>query len=174
MKNVILPVDDPSVELVDGIVIDVTRLSPWHAAVNMMLPRLFFEAQVNDSIRGPAGLGEMNEPIPDILMLEHRRSFYGGRHPNATDTFLIVEVADSALDYVRVVKVPLYARFGVRDVWVVDLKAESMAMHRDPVDGVFGTTVACGCGDSVSPDALPQSSFAVNDMIGRGRGTPYD
>jgi hypothetical protein len=43
MKNVILPVDDPSVELVDGIVIDVTRLSPWHAAVNMMLPRIFFE-----------------------------------------------------------------------------------------------------------------------------------
>jgi Uma2 family endonuclease len=174
----ILPMDDPSVELIDGQVVNVADLSPWHAAVNMVLNELLFDAKVNEhaivSVRGPIGLDEWNEPIPDILLLKHRRSFYGDRHPGASEAYLLVEVADSAIRYVREVKVPLYAQFRLKEVWVVDLKAETITTYREPEDGRFTVIREAGRGESIALAFLPEKAFAVDDVIGRGRGTIYE
>ena len=39
---------------------------------------------------------------------------------------LLIEVSDSSLRFDRRVKVPVYARNGIREVWVIDLLAEAI------------------------------------------------
>jgi Uma2 family endonuclease len=174
----VLPMDDPSVELIDGEIVDVAPLSPWHAAVNSILLELFVlsdrDEQTVVSIRGPIRLDEWNEAVPDVLILKNRRSYYGEGHPGSEAALLLVEVADSALPFVREVKVPTYARFGVGEVWVVDLKAESITIHRDPADGAYRSVRTARRGESVSVAAIPGLSIGVNRVLGRGRGTLYE
>jgi Uma2 family endonuclease len=45
---------------------------------------------------------------------------------------LLVEVADSSLAFDRWVKLPLYARAGTAEVWIVDLKRREIDAHRLP------------------------------------------
>ena len=174
----LLPMDDPSVELIDGQVIDVAAFSPWHAAVNSELAATFLlhdtEERTVVSVRNPIRFDEINEAVPDVLLLEHRRSYYGDRHPGPSDAYLLIEVADSAIDYVREVKVPLYARFGMREVWVIDLKDQAVSTFREPAGGAFTSVAVVKRGGFLAPTALPQFSIAVDHILGRGRGTLYE
>jgi Uma2 family endonuclease len=62
-------------------------------------------------------LNDFSEPQPDIALLRPRPDFYTG----SGDVRLIVEVADSTLKYDRDIKIPLYARHGIPEVWLVDI-----------------------------------------------------
>lgn len=59
------------------------------------------------------------------------------RHPSAADIFLVVEISYSTLRYDLDVKVPLYARHGVPEVWVIDLKHHKLHLFRSPVQGSY-------------------------------------
>src|SRR5690606_20775419 len=66
-------------------------------------------------------LGHYSEPVPDIALVRPRADDYLHRHPSAADVFLFIEVSDTSLRYDVDVKVPLYAKHGIPEVWVVDL-----------------------------------------------------
>jgi len=55
----------------------------------------------------------------------------------ASDVVLVVEVADTTLTYDREVKVPLYARHDVPEVWIVDLEKRLIERYRIPRGGEF-------------------------------------
>jgi len=65
-------------------------------------------------------------------VVEARDDRYSGAHPGPDDIYLLVEVADTSLEYDRTTKLPLYARHGVREVWLVDLRHDVVEVHRDP------------------------------------------
>ena len=90
-------------------------------------------------VQGPVRLDPHSEPQPDLLVLERRDDFYQDEPPAANDVLLLIEVADSSLQYDQAVKLPLYARAGVREVWLVDLVRDS----------------ACECTASPHPAARP-------------------
>lgn len=52
---------------------------------------------------------------------------------------MLVEVADSSLAHDRDHKLPLYARFAVPEVWLVDVAGGHLDAHRDPEDGEYAT-----------------------------------
>jgi Uma2 family endonuclease len=59
------------------------------------------------------------------------------RHPESADTLLIVEVSDSSLRFDRDVKVPLYSRHQVPEVWLLDLAHDRLHFFRAPRDGAY-------------------------------------
>src|SRR5207248_2597503 len=91
-------------------------------------------AQRRDSVRlsvqNPIRLGERSEPQPDVVLL--RRDASRRRTPEPSDVVLVIEVADSSLDYDTRVKAALYAMAGIPEMWIVDLGGERIEVRREP------------------------------------------
>ena len=86
--------------------------------------------------------------------------------PTADDVLLLIEVADSSLQYDQAVKLPLYARASVREVWLVDLVRDEVQVHREPTPVGFGFVERRRRGASVEPIAFPGLSLRVDELLG--------
>lgn len=126
---------DIRVELIEGEVIDMPAIGTRHASTVNRLTRLLTTAFGDTAIvavQNPVRLGDYSEPQPDLLLLRPRTDFYASAHPTPADVLLLIEVADSSARYDREIKVPLYARHGVVEVWIVDLDARQVRFFRSP------------------------------------------
>jgi Uma2 family endonuclease len=114
---------DDRVELVSGEVLDMSPIGSLHAAIVRALSR-WMAASVGDraivSVQNPVLLDDASEPQPDIAILLPCVDCYAAAHPGPGDVLLVVEVAETSLAYDLEVKVPLYARHGIAEVWVID------------------------------------------------------
>ena len=117
-------------------------------------------------VQGPVRVGAHSEPQPDLLALVPRDDFYRDKPPTADDVLLLIEVADSSLQYDQTVKLPLYARAGMREVWLVDLVRNEVQVHREPTPGGFGFVERRGRGSLVEPIAFPGLSLRVDELLG--------
>jgi Uma2 family endonuclease len=126
---------DARVELIDGEIIDMSPSGSRHAGVVRHMARLL-ERAVGDaalvSVQSPVSLGDASEPEPDIALLAPRADFYKSAHPRSADVMLIVEVADASLRYDRQIKVPLYARHAIAEVWIADIERDILTRYRVP------------------------------------------
>ncbi len=123
------------VELIEGEVIEMAPIGIRHWALVNQLRRTIERAVGDRALVSESSmqLGGQSEPQPDIALFKPREDFYRGVGlPSAADTLLVVEVADSTVRYDREIKLPLYARHGVCELWIVDLSANMLRMHRDP------------------------------------------
>jgi Uma2 family endonuclease len=82
------------------------------------------------SVQNPVRLNEYNEPQPDLTVIRPRD--YRESLPIPEDVLLLVEVSDTTLAYDRGVKLPLYARARIREVWIVDLPGETIERYINP------------------------------------------
>jgi len=87
-------------------------------------------------------------------------------HPGSEDVLLVVEVADQSAAYDREVKVPLYARSGVPEVWLVDLAGERVEVYREPGPGGYAQKLSLARGEVLSPEAFSDLRLAVADLLG--------
>jgi hypothetical protein len=107
---------------------------------------------------------DTSDPEPDVSVVR-RRSYRAGK-PQSADVYLLVEVADTSLDYDRNVKGPLYARNGIPEYWIIDLNSDTVLVHRGPrPDGTWATTDARRRGDTLDLAALPGVSVPVADVL---------
>jgi Uma2 family endonuclease len=131
---------DARVELIEGEIVDIPPMGSRHAGTVMLLSRLFSRA-VGDLAyvfaQSPVRLSDISEPQPDLALLKPRADFFRTQHPMAGDTLLIIEVSATTLRYDLQVKVPLYARHEVPEVWVVDLEGRQLRMFRSPKSGEY-------------------------------------
>jgi len=135
MAEVGLLAPDARVELIEGEIIDMAPIGTNHASVVNQLTRLLVMAVGERGIvqaQGPARLDRYSEPEPDIAVFAPRADFYRHERPSLAQTLLVIEVSDSTLRYDRDVKVPLYARHGIREVWIVDLQHNELRVYRRP------------------------------------------
>ena len=129
---------DERVELIEGEIIAMPPIGPAHNGLVSRLIRLFDRAIGDRAIvqaRGPVRLSDLSEPEPDLALLRPRDDFYMKRIPEAREALLLVEVADATLAKDRKVKVPLYARHGVPETWLVDVAGERVIAYREPGAG---------------------------------------
>ena len=117
-------------------------------------------------VQGPVRLEEDSEPQPDLLLLRSRADFYASAHPGPEDVILLVEVFDTSTEYDREVKLPLYARYQIAEVWLVGLDAGAVEVYRAPTAQGYQQISQADRGQSISPVAFPQMEFAVEDIIG--------
>ncbi|MFO1420887.1 MAG: Uma2 family endonuclease [Candidatus Competibacteraceae bacterium] len=87
--------------------------------------------------QNPVVLSNYEEPQPDIAVLRWRHDYYRSAHPHAEDILLIIEISDSTLRYDRDVKIPLYAKSGIPEVWLLDLQQRQLEIYRDPTHGQY-------------------------------------
>ena len=162
---------DARVELLDGEVFDMMPIGPFHSGVGTRLQRLFERLPEPDRwivrCQYPVRLNDGSEPLPDLALVRPREDFYTGGHPTPADVFLLVEVADSSLQFDREKKLPLYARAGVAEFWLVNLVARNVEVYRRP-DGAGGygeAFVAAGT-DALAPAAFPDAGLTVAQLLG--------
>jgi len=118
----------------------------------------------------PVALDDESEPEPDVAVVPGDPRDYRDAHP--TRPVLVVEVALSRLGFDRDRKGSLYARAGIADYWIVNLSDRRLEVYRGPVrDGAapfgwrYGTSLALGPDDRVTPLAAPGASVIVSDLL---------
>lgn len=134
---------DARVELIEGEIIDMAPIGSRHASIVDKLYHLLHTAVGTSAIvrsQNPVRLNDISEPEPDLALLRWRDDFYGARHPGPADVLLIVEIADSSLDYDRSKKLPLYASHGIPEVWLVDLTASCVVRYAGPTSSGYATS----------------------------------
>ncbi len=160
--------DNKRIELIDGELIDMAPIGSDHGATVDGLTELFVLAcqrraivRVQCSVR----LGRFSEPQPDLSMLRLRADRYHSGHPEAGDVLLLVEVSDSSLRFDRTVKLPLYARAGIAEYWIVDLTRRVVDVHRDPVGDGYATLQTYQAGDRVVLALAPEIEVTLERVF---------
>ncbi len=155
------------VELIEGQIIEMVPIGSEHAGDVNRLNYLLVTAvgaRAVVTVQNPLRLSDISEPEPDFLLLRPRADYYRSGHPNAGDVLLLIEVSDSSLRYDSDVKAALYARHGIAELWILDVKARSVTVHRDPAGSAYASIVTVR--DGVLPvAALPGISLAVADIF---------
>jgi Uma2 family endonuclease len=126
--------EDQRLELIDGEVVVMSPIGDLHAAVHSLLSELLRRALPKDHhVREekPLDLGQ-SRLYPDIAVVLGTPDRYLRRSPAATDSPLVVEVADTTLARDLVVKAQVYARAGIREYWVVVIPEQVVVVHRKP------------------------------------------
>jgi Uma2 family endonuclease len=161
--------EDDRVELIGGEILDMSPIGRRHTAcvkrLNRLLSRLVGDAAIV-SVQDPVLLSEHDEPEPDLALLRPRPDFYASVDVTPDAVLLVIEVADSSVEYDRQVKAPLYARGRIPELWIVDLVRDHVAVYRDPTSGGYGTTRVARRGETISPSAFAELTIAVDEILG--------
>ncbi len=161
--------DDDRVELIEGELVQISPIVSGHSGTVNALTRLLVLAAGNRamvSVQNPVRLDVHNEPQPDFALLRPRADDYRSELPAPADVLLLIEVADSSLRFDRLVKLPLYARHRIPEVWIVDLPAGAVEVCRGPTPEGYARVVREGRGASVEPEALPGLRLRVDAILG--------
>lgn len=161
--------EDDRVELIDGEIVEMSPIGSRHAGCVKRLIHWFVNG-VGDravvSAQDPVRIDRLSEPQPDLAVLQSRQDYYANGHPGPEDVVLLIEVAETSARYDREVKLPLYARAEIGEVWLIDLEAGEVEAHRRPGQGTFTDVERYGRGDTVAPEAFPELSVSVDEIAG--------
>lgn len=80
---------------------------------------------------------------------------------------LLIEVADTSLDYDRGVKLPTYAEAGIKEAWIADLTGEVIERHTDPSGTAYRLTARAGRGEMLRSEVLPELVLETDAVLGR-------
>jgi len=161
--------ENDKVELINGEIIEMSPIGRRHAACVDRINRLFSNIlgiKVIVRVQNPIILNNLSEPEPDIALLKPRADFYESGHPQPQDIFLLIEVADSSLEYDRDVKIPLYASSGISEVWLVDIYEQVIIVYRYPSENGYSDIQTLSRGEKLSIQAFPEINLVVNDILG--------
>ena len=159
---------DDRVELLDGDIVEMTPIGIRHAAcvdrlLALVQPRVTGRAILR--VQNPIRLSPHSEPQPDLSILKARGDFYASAHPAPGDVLLVIEVADSSLEFDRAVKVPLYARSGIPEVWLVDLEESRVETFAQPAPDGYQRSHVAVRGECVTCAGFPDFSLSVDEII---------
>ena len=99
-------------------------------------------------VQNPVRLSQHSEPQPDFSLLAPRADRYRRATPTPSEVLLLIEVADTSGRYDRTVKLPLYARHGIPEVWIVDLRANEIEVRREPGSNGYAVCERFGAGNA--------------------------
>ena len=156
------------VELIDGEVVAMTPIGPRHCAcVDRATRALVTRAGATAIVRvqGSVRLDLYTEPEPDLVLLRPRADFYASRHPGPDDILLIIEVADSSIEYDRDVKLAVYAQSRVSEYWLADLNANLLFCYSLPESSAYRNVRQYQRGESLAPQLLPECVIPADDLL---------
>jgi len=150
--------EDSRVELIEGELIDMSPIGSHHAGIVTLMLHLL-NKEINDqaivSVQNPVRLSDWSEPQPDMMLLKPRSDYYYDSHPEPSDVLVLIEVADSSIDYDRKTKLPLYGQSGIQEFWIIDLNAQRLECYRQPNETGYSQCETLDKTGKISPAALP-------------------
>lgn len=156
---------DERVELIRGMVVKMSPIGPPHASIVDRLTRVLVRALGERAlvrIQQPLLAFDESEPEPDVAVV--REGSYFERHPDSA--YLVIEVAETSLDYDRDTKGPLYAASNVDEYWVVDVAARAIELYTDAEGGRFTRVRRVVAGGTATPQAFPDLVVEVEKLFG--------
>ncbi len=159
---------DERTELINGEILIMPPPGPRHGfvvdSVNETFVKLL-QGKATVRVQGGVVLHKFAAPMPDIVLLRPRGKAYLEKNPDASDTFLIIEVADSSLELDTTVKLQLYAIMSVPEYWIADLRNNRLLVHSNPVGDSYQSIRELHRGDSVAPSLLPDCVIPVDLLL---------
>lgn len=157
--------EDDRVELLEGILVEMSPEGPPHAAVIARLTRHFVLAVEGQGLgvrtQHPLRAESRSQPEPDLAVTPDAFSWRG--HP--TSAVLVIEVAQTSLAVDRGRKAVIYARAGVLEYWIVDLAAMCVEVRREPGPDGYGATTSHGLGTSLTPAGFACPPVIVDELL---------
>jgi Uma2 family endonuclease len=157
---------DARVELVNGNLVEMSPQGSQHATAVRKV-----EEALRDAFRSgfdvrpqlPLALSGTDEPEPDVAVVPGAIDDYRDAHPS--EAVLVVEVADTSLDFDRNEKLRAYARGSVPEYWIVNLRDRCLEAYRAPAEGDYRTKQTFDAADTVQPSAQPERPIVVRDLL---------
>jgi Uma2 family endonuclease len=161
--------EDDRVELLDGEVVEMTPFGLRHLArvdwLNDWLTRALHGRAIV-RVQGSVRLDPHSEPQPDLAILRYRSDFYAQVHAGPPDILFLIEVSDTSAGFDRDVKLRVYGRAGIAEVWLVNLPADRLEIYRTPQGDVYRDVTHLHRGDRIAPAAFPDLILPVTDILG--------
>ncbi len=154
-------------ELINGDILDMATVGCEHVGKVRLLIRLFsalLGSQAIIDVQNPVTLGEDSEPRPDFALLQDREDYYTAAHPEARDVLLLVEVTDPTARFDRRLKLPLYARHGIPEVWLLDSQEQRLEVYRKPVAGCYQRRTEHRSG-RLAPRCFPNAAVNLAELL---------
>lgn len=156
--------ENERVELIGGLVVEMSPMGSRHADPIDVLTR-HFVLGVGDRavvrVQLPFAASDDSEPEPDLALVPPKR--YADRHPDRA--FLIIEVAETSLEYDRETKGPLYAASGVPEYWIIDVNGRSVEVHDTPGAHGYERSRRCAPSDVLAPSAFPDVTLRIDELF---------
>jgi Uma2 family endonuclease len=149
--------EDDRVELLEGEIFEMSPISSRHASCVTRLNHLLQDqakGRAIVSVQNPIRLSDYSEPQPDVALLVPRTDFYRDALPTPRDVLLVIEVCETSGEFDRHVKLPLYAKAGIPEVWIVDLSREQIEVYRDPKPEGYQQSRIVGRGQTLTAQLL--------------------
>lgn len=159
---------DSRVELINGELIEMPPIDPPHAytvdqLIALFITRLAGRARIR--CQNPASLPPDSEPQPDLVVARHVQAEYRDRHPSPDEILLAIEVSRTTLRLDRKIKIPMFARSGIPEVWLLNLIDEEITVYREPIGAWYGSVGNYRGEDTISPLAFPDVAFTVSELL---------
>jgi Uma2 family endonuclease len=159
---------DDRVELLEGVIVPMSPANPAHAnAVSILMQRLIVAVGNRGVVRGQSTYvaGQWSAPEPDVAVVAGSFDDYWTGHPSAA--ILVVEVADSSLATDRLTKAALYARHGVSEYWIVNLRHGRVEVYRRPdaASGLYRDIRVAAKDETLTLVGLPDVAIAVAHLL---------
>ena len=159
---------DARVELLDGEIIDMSPIGPFHGGVVNRLNSVLNQnakGRYLVAVQNPLHLDDYSEPQPDVMLLRPVSDDYASKHATCTDVLLLIEVADSSLEYDRGDKLSAYARGRVPEVWIINLAQRVLEVYTEPHLSGYRSAVSLRLGERISPRAFPDVSLDIAHLL---------
>ena len=156
------------VELIDGEIVAMAPIGNPHGyVVDELNDRLGKVAHGRALVRvqGALRLSSRTELQPDLSLLKLPSAQYREKQASASDALLVIEVSDTTLHKDLHVKIPLYARHGVREVWIIDLQKSCVRFHRSLVDGQYREVSITSEPDIAAVPGLEDTAIDLTKLI---------
>ncbi len=157
------------VELIEGEFIKKMTQGDLHIGCINYLNR-FLTKNCDDSvlvsIQNAVRMNIFSAPEPDVALLKFRADCYSTGKAQPNDILLLIEVADSTVSSDRQVKIPLYARAEIPEVWLVNLPRKIIEIYSEPKNGKYQIVRKATKSETISPKMIADLSVKVADIVG--------
>jgi Uma2 family endonuclease len=168
MGEVGILTEDDRVELIEGELVAMSPIGSYHAGTVNKLNHSLVHAvgeRAIVSVQNPVRLDDHSEPEPDFALLRPRPDFYQDAAAQPDDVLLLIEVADTSLNYDRAVKRALYARHAIPELWIVDLTSGEVEVCRAAKADGYAAVERVGRDGVLEPELLPGVRIQVATLL---------
>lgn len=159
--------EDEHVELLAGEIVQMAAIGNRHlfctdALNTLLVPPLVGRAIVR--VQGSIQLDDYGMPEPDIVLLRPRPDYHANT-ATPEDVLLLIEVADSSLEYDYGPKSEFYAAAGIPEMWIANLRTGEVEARTDPVRTEYTAIRTIPTGGSISPRAFPDVTLLLSEFM---------
>jgi Uma2 family endonuclease len=156
--------EDDRVELLDGVLVEMSPQGAGHAAairrLNGLLVPFASAAGLEVSPQCPLDVGDpISQPEPDLAIVP-----IGDGESHAAQALLVIEISVTSRKVDLGRKAAIYAAADIPEYWVLDLADRRLVVHRDPVEDRYTDVAVLTDTDEVTAALLPLT-VAVAELL---------